>query len=251
MAPQKKLSFEDEREIAYLHRRGAHAKVLAKEYSVSPALIGFVTQKYSATNKSHLKKLGRAICTYLHGPVYRRKQMLNYAFSPFAEKIAKKIGAITTSPPSGHLSLNNIVFREESIKEKRAVSIDDVMYGFLEYIHLNKIPDNYLKLVNEIRRIVKKRFLQNHYKPLPKNLQSKVESFLDVLNSKERKILKLRYCIDSNPNTLEKVGEKFNVSRERIRQIEQRCISKIRFSGKKVKRGEINSAYIKYLRKFE
>lgn len=52
---------------------------------------------------------------------------------------------------------------------------------------------------------------------------------LTTLNDREEKVLRLRYGIDDNkPRTLEEVGREFNVTRERIRQIEAKAIKKLR-----------------------
>ena len=49
------------------------------------------------------------------------------------------------------------------------------------------------------------------------------------LTEREREILKLRFGLDrGEPRTLEEVGEHFNLTRERIRQIEARAMSKLR-----------------------
>ena len=49
------------------------------------------------------------------------------------------------------------------------------------------------------------------------------------LDEREREILKLRFGLDrGEPRTLEEVGEHFNLTRERIRQIEARAMSKLR-----------------------
>jgi hypothetical protein len=48
-------------------------------------------------------------------------------------------------------------------------------------------------------------------------------------DEREREILKLRFGLDrGEPRTLEEVGEHFNLTRERIRQIEARAMSKLR-----------------------
>lgn len=55
-----------------------------------------------------------------------------------------------------------------------------------------------------------------------------VNNFLHILTDRERSVLKLRNgLIDGNPRTLEEVGKIFGVTRERIRQIEAKGISKI------------------------
>jgi RNA polymerase sigma factor (sigma-70 family) len=60
-------------------------------------------------------------------------------------------------------------------------------------------------------------------------LIDEVSRLLAPLNDREATILRLRFGLDSGePQTLEQVGEHFNVTRERIRQIEARAISKLR-----------------------
>lgn len=52
---------------------------------------------------------------------------------------------------------------------------------------------------------------------------------LNTLNPREEKVLRLRYGVDDGrPRTLEEVGKEFNVTRERIRQIEAKALRKLR-----------------------
>jgi RNA polymerase sigma factor (sigma-70 family) len=60
-------------------------------------------------------------------------------------------------------------------------------------------------------------------------LPDEVSKLLSVLDERERKILQLRYGLDrGEPRTLEEVGEMFDLTRERIRQIEAKALSKLR-----------------------
>ncbi len=60
-------------------------------------------------------------------------------------------------------------------------------------------------------------------------LSDQIRGVLDELNPKERKILEMRYgLIDGIQHTLERVGEEFGVTRERIRQIEAKVHEKLR-----------------------
>jgi len=60
-------------------------------------------------------------------------------------------------------------------------------------------------------------------------LPEEVARLLDPLEEREREVLRLRYGLDrGEPRTLEEVGEHFNLTRERIRQIEARAMSKLR-----------------------
>jgi len=60
-------------------------------------------------------------------------------------------------------------------------------------------------------------------------LQDQLKSVLKTLSPQEEKVLRLRFGLeDGYPHTLEEVGEKFNVTRERIRQIEVKALRKLR-----------------------
>jgi RNA polymerase sigma factor (sigma-70 family) len=60
-------------------------------------------------------------------------------------------------------------------------------------------------------------------------LPEDVARLLSPLDERERVVLRLRYGLDrSEASTLEEVGERFQLTRERIRQIEARAMSKLR-----------------------
>ncbi len=60
-------------------------------------------------------------------------------------------------------------------------------------------------------------------------LPVEINRLLAPLDEREREILRLRFGLDrGEPRTLEEVGEHFNLTRERIRQIEARAMSKLR-----------------------
>lgn len=62
-----------------------------------------------------------------------------------------------------------------------------------------------------------------------KSLKEVLEKQLLRLTDKEQKILRLRFGMDDgHPRTLEEIGTNFNVTRERIRQIESRALKKLR-----------------------
>lgn len=60
-------------------------------------------------------------------------------------------------------------------------------------------------------------------------LREQLEEVLDTLAPREKKVLELRFgMIDGRTRTLEEVGKEFNVTRERIRQIEAKALRKLR-----------------------
>ena len=60
-------------------------------------------------------------------------------------------------------------------------------------------------------------------------LEEELDKVLDTLTPREAKVLRLRFgLVDGRPRTLEEVGQEFDVTRERIRQIEAKALRKMR-----------------------
>ena len=60
-------------------------------------------------------------------------------------------------------------------------------------------------------------------------LQEQISMVLDTLAERDRRVIELRFGLkDGHPRTLEEVGREFNVTRERIRQIEGKTLAKLR-----------------------
>ena len=65
-------------------------------------------------------------------------------------------------------------------------------------------------------------------------LQEQIEDVFTCLTDREQQVLILRFGLkDGKPRTLEEVGQHFNVTRERIRQIEGKALTKLRNRGKR------------------
>jgi RNA polymerase primary sigma factor len=64
-------------------------------------------------------------------------------------------------------------------------------------------------------------------------LKEKVRSSLEVLSERERAVLEMRFGLrDGRTHTLEEVGQAFEVTRERVRQIESKALRKLRYPGR-------------------
>ncbi len=123
---------------------------------------------------------------------------------PLAEEIATEMGI----PVEKVHIIENI--SQETISLEQPVGDDDDKSTLENFIPDDKIlrPDQ-----ESSRRI----------------LSDQIRSVLDELNPKERKILEMRYgLLDGIQHTLERVGEEFGVTRERIRQIEAKVHEKLR-----------------------
>ena len=78
-------------------------------------------------------------------------------------------------------------------------------------------------------------FIEDQDSPAPAEaasytlLREQLFEVLDTLSSREARVLKLRYGLeDGRSRTLEEVGKEFNITRERIRQIEAKALRKLR-----------------------
>jgi RNA polymerase primary sigma factor len=123
---------------------------------------------------------------------------------PLAEEIATEMGI----PVEKIHVIENI--SQETISLEQPVGDDDDKSTLENFIPDDKIlrPDQ-----ESSRRI----------------LSDQIRGVLDELNPKERKILEMRYgLVDGIQHTLERVGEEFGVTRERIRQIEAKVHEKLR-----------------------
>jgi RNA polymerase primary sigma factor len=78
-------------------------------------------------------------------------------------------------------------------------------------------------------------FITDENVPLPDEVadeamrKEQLRKILATLSHRERRVLELRYGLDGeHPRTLDEVGRTFNVTRERIRQIENQSLKKLR-----------------------
>lgn len=65
-----------------------------------------------------------------------------------------------------------------------------------------------------------------------KVLREDLEKLLESFTPREQEIIRLRFGFDGMPQTLEEVGQLFNITRERVRQIENKCIRRLRHPSK-------------------
>lgn len=120
---------------------------------------------------------------------------------------------------------NKEVAKYMSIEESKVEEIKDISQtpASLEMSigddGTNKLAD----IVADLDVVSPDKYAENKY------LQKQVNEALSQLSPRERKVLELRFGLeDSMSRTLEEVGKEFNVTRERIRQIEAKALKKMR-----------------------
>lgn len=120
---------------------------------------------------------------------------------------------------------------EEEIAKKMGITIEKVR----EVIKISQDPvsletpigeedDSHLgDFVKDINAMTPEEYATNEI------LKEEIKAVLETLQEREQEVLELRFgLIDGTSHTLEEVGKKFNVTRERIRQIEAKALRKLR-----------------------
>jgi len=120
---------------------------------------------------------------------------------------------------------------EEELAKKMGISVEKVR----DVIKISQDPvsletpigeedDSHLgDFVRDINTMTPEEYATNEI------LKEEIKSVLETLQEREQEVLELRFgLIDGTSHTLEEVGKKFNVTRERIRQIEAKALRKLR-----------------------
>lgn len=107
-----------------------------------------------------------------------------------------------------------------------------------EINHLRNISQDYISLdatygdsedTTILSMVVDPRIDSPDKAVMDQSLKDALNSVLNTLTPSEREILKMRYGLDSyKPMSLQQIGEKFHLSKERIRQIEKKAIRRLR-----------------------
>lgn len=127
--------------------------------------------------------------------------------------------------------------KSSEIARELDMEVDDVN----KVIRLNKTPISLDMQIGEDGNRVLSDVIADEFSTSPSDLtegtllRKRVDDMLDGLKDRERKILKMRFGLeDGVTRTLREIGEEFNVTRERIRQIEKGALEKLKVRNKKV-----------------
>jgi RNA polymerase primary sigma factor len=119
----------------------------------------------------------------------------------------------------------------EEIAEKMDISVERVR----EILKIAQEPVSLETPIGEEEDSHLGDFLQDDNVPIPADaatytmLKEQILEVLTTLTERERRVLNLRFGLeDGRPRTLEEVGKEFDVTRERIRQIEAKALRKLR-----------------------
>ena len=120
---------------------------------------------------------------------------------------------------------------EEEVAKKMGISVEKVR----EVIKISQDPVSLETPIGEEEDSHLGDFIKDPSEMTPEEyatneiLKEEIRSVLQTLQEREQEVLELRFgLVDGTSHTLEEVGKKFNVTRERIRQIEAKALRKLR-----------------------
>ena len=123
----------------------------------------------------------------------------------------------------------------EPTPEEIAAEVDMPEEGVREILKISQEPVSLETPIGEEEDSHLGDFIQDDNVPVPAEaaaqtlLKEQLDEVLDTLTEREQKVLRLRFGMDDGrARTLEEVGKEFDVTRERIRQIEAKALRKLR-----------------------
>lgn len=108
-------------------------------------------------------------------------------------------------------------------------SVSDIINASRDYISLDA-PIMFDKKERYLSEILKDgNFKEPEERLIDESLKETIAKSLETLSEKEQKVIKLRYGLDGvDPLSLKEIGKRFNLTKERIRQIEKKAIRRLR-----------------------
>jgi RNA polymerase primary sigma factor len=169
------------------------------------------------------------------------RQAISRALADQAELIRKPVHMVETITKLGRAS-KDIQQREgreasnKEIAEEMGVSEDKVR----EILKVAQKPISLEKPIGNDKDSQFQDFQENknivspEVETMYKLTRSKIDKILQTLSYREQRVIRLRYGLDDgHSRTLEEVGREFNVTRERIRQIEMKALKKLKHSSRR------------------
>ena len=120
---------------------------------------------------------------------------------------------------------------DEEVAEQLGISVDKMQ----EIINVSRVPLSLDTPIGDTESIPLEDFIKDDQMPSTQEsvtylmLQEAVASALDHLTEREQEVIRLRFGLDNGtPKTLEEVGKRYSVTRERVRQIESKALNRLR-----------------------
>jgi RNA polymerase primary sigma factor len=149
--------------------------------------------------------------------VYNLPQKLSDQISLMKKKIAELKTEHSREPTREEIAASMGISRDD---------VEDLMVLAEKDVHLSdRLADSDLDVEGQIED---RSIPPVEYQIVKSSIQQQVRDILEELDEKEATVLKLRFGLDDDrPQTLQEIGDRLNLTRERIRQIEQKAMRKL------------------------
>ncbi|MDR2718105.1 MAG: sigma-70 family RNA polymerase sigma factor [Treponema sp.] len=114
--------------------------------------------------------------------------------------------------------------------------IEDIMAISREVVSLEKLVDTGAGAVSLGNFVIDNRYDDPEQAAMKKSLEHDIEELLGTLDSKEAEVIRLHYGLGKRiPMSLSEIGDRFNLTKERIRQIEEKALLRLQNISRKDK----------------
>jgi RNA polymerase primary sigma factor len=149
------------------------------------------------------------------------------------QRLSDKISEMKKKTAELKAELERDPMREEIAKRMR-ITVEEVEdleeLDKKEFSFSDKFGDESLEVEDRIKDELSPSV---EYQIVKNSIQQQIRALLDELDEKEALVLRLRFGLDDDqPQTLQEIGNKLNLTRERIRQIEKKAMRKLARSNK-------------------
>lgn len=141
-------------------------------------------------------------------------------------KITKQVAAMTEK--KGEPMTDNEVMKKADINRETLTEVQKFSHGYLS-LDTTYVGEGETSLIEFLKDPKGLESLENDL--MNQDLSEKVKGTLKKLNERDGQILSWRYGLDGEGSqTLDEIGQRLGISKERVRQIEERAMRKIRNS---------------------
>jgi len=149
--------------------------------------------------------------------IYNIPQKLSDQISQMKKKVEQLKSELGREPTREEIALS-MGLTVEDIEDLEIIAEKDISLSDKYYDEDLEVGD---KISDSLSPSVEYQIIKN-------SIEHQIRDLLSELDEKEALVLKLRFGLDDDePRTLQEIGDKLNVTRERVRQIEQKAMRKL------------------------
>jgi RNA polymerase primary sigma factor len=137
---------------------------------------------------------------------------------------------------AGDSSVENEVQEIAQLLNIKEHYIEDIMAISREVVSLEKMVASDTGPLPLGNSVIDNRYDAPEQAVMKKSLENDIEELLGTLSYKEAEIIRLHFGLGNHaPLSLQEIGERFNLTKERVRQIEQKALSRLKHLSRRVK----------------